>query len=89
MKALRIASLLALLVSAFVSLDLLLNLLGSLIPEMNDGLGFFGLTNAQLYFGDSGWSRELYFDAFYLSVVITFLLGLENTVLAILAIRRR
>lgn len=89
MKTLRILSLIVLLISAFVSLDLLLNLLGSLIPEMNDGIGFFGLTSAQLYFGDSGWSRERYFDAFYLSAVITFLLALENTVLAIWAMHRR
>ena len=89
MKASRIISLIALLIAAFVSLDLLLNLLGSLIPEMNDGIGFWGLTNGPLYFGDNGWSRERYFDAFYLSAVITFLLAIENVVLLILTMRKR
>ena len=38
MKKLRIISLIVLVITSFVSMDLLINLLGSMIHSMNDGI---------------------------------------------------
>ena len=83
MKKARIISLIVLVVSAFVSLDLLINLLGSLIPTMNDGIGTHSIIWGNLYFGDGLWSHERFFNAFITSVMITFALFVENVILAI------
>ncbi|MBE6770881.1 MAG: hypothetical protein E7547_01890 [Ruminococcaceae bacterium] len=84
MKKLRILSLIALLITTFVSVDLGVNLLYNLFWEYHDGIavnsilhGLFGI------FGDSMWSVERFFDAFKTSVWISFLVFAENIVLAI------
>ena len=61
MKTVRILSLAALVITSFVSLDLLINLLGSLIPSMNDGIGVHSIIWGNLYFGDNLWSHERFF----------------------------
>ena len=83
MKKARIISLIVLVVSAFVSLDLLINLLGSMIPTMNDGISTHSIIWGNLYFGDGLWSHERFFNAFITSVMITFALFVENVILAI------
>lgn len=86
MKKARIISLIVLVISAFVSLDLLINLLGSMIPAMNDGIGTHSIIWGNLYFGDNLWSHERFFNAFVTSALITFAVFVENAVLAIVNI---
>lgn len=88
MKKIRIISLLALVITSFVSVDLLINLLGSLIPSMNDGIGVHSIIWGNLYFGDTLWSHERFFDAFVISCLISFLVFVENIVLSIIAITK-
>ena len=83
MKKVRIVSLIVLMVSVFISLDLLINLLGSMIPTMNDGIGTHSIIWGNLYFGDDRWSYERFFDAFVTSSLITFAVFVENVVLTI------
>lgn len=53
MKKFRIVSIIVLLVASVVSVDLLINLLGNLVPEMNDGLGIHSvILPAKLFFGE-------------------------------------
>ena len=74
----------------FYCLDLLLNLLGNLIPELNDGLGMHSfLLWGNLYFGDSLWSLERFYGAFAASALVTLALALENLVLTILHILKK
>jgi len=89
MKKARIISLIVLVISAFVSLDLLINLLGSMIPAMNDGIGTHSIIWGNLYFGDSLWSHERFFNAFVTSALITFAVFVENVVLAIADIAKK
>ena len=87
MKKLRIVSLIGLVIAVFVSIDLGLNLLYNLIPEFLDGhtshsilQGIFGI------FGDSNWTLGRFYNAFETSLWISFVLFLENVVLAIINI---
>ena len=89
MKKARIISLIVLVISAFVSLDLLINLLGSMIPAMNDGIGTHSIIWGNLYFGDSLWSHERFFNAFVTSALITIAVFVENVVLAIADIAKK
>lgn len=89
MKKVRIISLVILVITAFVSIDLLINLLGSMIPSMNDGIGVHSIIGGNLYFGDGSWSHERFFNAFVISFLITFAVFVENTVLTILAINKK
>ncbi len=82
-KAIRIASLIILLISAFVTIDFGLTFLYSLIPEMNDGI--VGASRLMcLLGGEDGWSRAAYFEWFRNSLLITFLIAAENAVLSII-----
>lgn len=89
MKKIRIISLIVLVVAAFISLDLLINLLGSMIPTMNDGIGTHSIIWGNLYFGDSLWSHERFFNAFATSALITFAVFVENVVLAIIDMAKK
>jgi len=89
MKTARIISLVVLITTSFVSLDLLINLLGSLIPSMNDGIGGHSLIWGNLYFGDNLWSHERFFNAFVISSLITFAVFIENVILAIISIVKK
>lgn len=90
MKVWRIVSLVVLIITATVSVDLLINYLGNLVPEMNDGLGIRTvLLPGWLIFGDSLWSLRRFFDAFVTSAWITLAVLAENIVLAIVDRARR
>ena len=90
MKKLRIISLIVLVITSAVSLDLLINFLGNLVPEMNDGLGMHSvIVWGNLYFGDSLWSLKRFFNAFVISSLITLAVFVENVVLAIVDIAKR
>jgi len=90
MKKLRIISLVVLAITTFVSVDLLINLLGSLIPTMNDGIGVHSvIVWGNLYFGDNNWSLERFYDAFVISALIWLAILVENVVLTILDILKK
>ena len=90
MKKIRFISLIVLVITSAVSLDLLINFLGNLVPEMNDGLGMHSvIVWGNLYFGDSLWSLERFFNAFVISSLITLAVFVENVVLAIVDIAKR
>lgn len=86
MKKIRIISLVILVITSFVSLDLLINLLGSLIPSMNDGIGVHSIIWGNIYFGDNLWTHERFFNAFVISSLISFAVLVLNIVLSIIAI---
>ncbi|MBQ9849399.1 MAG: hypothetical protein IJO36_01740 [Clostridia bacterium] len=87
MKKIRIISLIILIISSFVTLELLINVLGNIMPEANDGLRIFGISS-RLIFGDSLWSYERFFDAFRISALITFAFSYLNILLLIIARRK-
>ena len=90
MKKLRIASLIVLIITAVISLDLLINFLGNLVPEINDGLGIHSvIVLGKLFFGDRLWSLERFYNAFVTSSFITLVVFMENIVLAIIDIRKK
>lgn len=85
MKKLRIVSLIILVTTTIISVDLLINFLGNFVPEMNDGLGIHSIfLPAKLLFGDSLWSLEKFYNAFVTSSLITLAIFVENVVLAII-----
>jgi len=90
MKKVRIVSLIILIISSVISLDLLVNFLGNLVPEINDGLGIHSVIfPGKLFFGDSLWSLERFYNAFVTSSLITFAIFVENIVLAIIDITKK
>ena len=90
MKMLRIVSLFVLMIATIISVDLLINFLGSLVPEINDGLGIHSvLLPGKLFFGDSLWSLERFYNVFITSLLITLAVFVENIVLAIIDIARK
>ena len=89
MKIIRIISLIFLVITTFISLDLLINLIFSLIPSMNDGISTHTIIWGHLYFGDDFWSHERFFNAFVVSALISFGVFVENIVLAIISIKKR
>lgn len=90
MKKLRIVSLVVLVITMSISVDLLINFLGSLVPEINDGLGIHSvLLPGKLFFGDTLWSLERFYNAFVTSSLITLAVFIENIVLAIIDIAKK
>ena len=90
MKKLRIISLIILVIATIISVDLLFNFLGNLVPEMNDGLGVHSvLLPAKLFFGDKLWSLERFFNAFVTSSLFTLAIFVENVVFAIIDITKK
>lgn len=90
MKKFRIVSIIVLLVASVVSVDLLINLLGNLVPEMNDGLGIHSvILPAKLFFGDSLWSLERFYKAFVTSSLITLAIFVENIILTVIDIAKK
>ena len=90
MKKLRTISLIVLVITSVVSIDLLSNLLGNLIPEINDGLGMHTIFLwGNLYFGDSLWSIERFYNAFIISSMVTLAMFIENIILAIIDINKK
>lgn len=82
-KTIRIASLIILLVSAFVTIDFGLTFLSSLIYEANDGIVGASWLMCLLG-GEDGWSRTAYYEWFRNSLLITFAIAVENAVLVII-----
>ena len=90
MKILRIISIVALVITSVISLDLLVNFLGNLVPEMNDGLGAHSIIlPTNLYFGDTLWSIERFYNGFVTSSLITLSVFIENVVLTIVHIVKK
>ena len=88
MKQLRIISLLVLIIASVISMDLLINLLENLVPEINDGLGVHSVILPNFFFGDNLWSLERFYNAFVTSSLITLVAFIENVVLAIISIAK-
>ena len=89
MKKLRIASLILLAITSVVSIDLLFNFLGNTAPMGNDGLGMFSvIIPGHVYFGDSMWSLERFYDAFVISALVSLAVFAENIILSIIAIAK-
>ena len=90
MKKLRVVSLIVLVIATTISVDLLINFLGNLVPEINDGLGIHSvLLPAKLFFGDSLWSLESFYNAFVISSLTTLAVFIENVVLEIIVITKK
>lgn len=90
MKVLRIVSLIILIITTAISVDLLINFLGNLVPEMNDGLGIHSvILPAKMFFGDNLWSLEKFYNAFATSSLITLAVFVENVILAIIDITKK
>ena len=90
MKKLRIISLIILVIATIISVDLLFNFLGNLVPEMNDGLGVHSvLLPAKLFFGDKLWSLERFYYTFVASSLITLAIFIENVVLTVIDITKK
>ena len=90
MKKLRIVSLVVLVITMSISVDLLINFLGNLVPEINDGLGIHSvLLPGKLFFGDTLWSLERFYNAFVTSSLITLAVFVENVILAIIDIAKK
>ena len=90
MKGMRIVSLIVLIITSVISMDLLINFLGTLVPEINDGLGAHSVIwPCNLFFGDSLWSLEKFYNAFVISSLITLAVFVENIVLTIINIVRK
>ena len=90
MKKLRVVSLTVLVIATIISVDLLINFLGNLVPEMNDGLGIHSvLLPGKLFFGDSLWSLQKFYNAFVISALVTLVVFVENVVLTIIDIVKK
>ncbi len=89
MKKFRIASLILLAITTVISVDLLFNFLGNIDPVQNDGLGMFSIIiPGHVYFGDSMWSLERFYDAFVISALVSLAVFIENIILSIIAIAK-
>ena len=87
MKQLRIVSLIVLVIAALISLDLLFNVIGSLIPSLNDGIGIHTVTFiGYSIFSNTHWSQEAFYNAFVTSSLVTFVIFVENVAVTIVNI---
>ena len=90
MKKVRVISLIALIITSCVSLDLLVNYLWNLNPQMHDGLSLNTVILwGKLYFGDSLWSMERFFDAFVISSSVFLMVLVENIILTIIDVLKK
>lgn len=90
MKIVRLISMIALLLTVFVTIDLGLNTVASMIPSMNDGIGNLSIVHGLFgIFGDGGWSHEAYYNAFKASSWITYIVFAENVVLSVIEYFRK
>ena len=87
MKIIRIISIIALVIAVFFSIDLGINCIGALVPELQDGIPFnsvfqswAGVLEGQLR------TRIDFFKAFQKSLWITFAIFFENMVLNVISI---
>lgn len=76
-----------LLLAVGVTIDFGLTFLYSLIYEANDGIiGPSFLMH--LFGGEDGWTRVAYFEWFRNSVLITFVIAIENVILSVINIKK-
>ncbi len=87
MKMLRIVSLAFLAVTLFVSVDLGLNYLNSTFIDINDGIACISFFKP--FFGDDNWSVYRFYNTFAFSLWITFIVALENIILACIYICKK
>ena len=74
MRILRIVSAVVLLAALFVTIDLGMNALYSLLPEIHDGI-----TSRSMFIRlEAGWTRERFFRVFEASAWVTFAVFAEN-----------
>lgn len=91
MRKLRAISLIILLISVFVTVDLGFNYLQAITAQISgagDGIAIYGIF-ARKFLGDRGWSYEAYLKLFATSTWTTLCILLENTLLAVVAYYRR
>lgn len=81
-EVVRIISLVILMLAAFITIDFSLTFLYSLIYEANDGIVGPSLL-MRIFGGEDGWLRVDYYNWFGNSLIITFLVAVENIILAI------
>ena len=90
MKKLQIISLIALIITVFITIDLGINLIFSLIPQLQDGISSHSVLQSTFgIFRDGSWSQEHFFFAFEKSLWITFVMFVENVVVLMLTIVRK
>lgn len=87
MKIIRIISIVALVVAVFFSIDLGINCIGALVPELQDGIPYnsvlqrwFGIFEGQLR------TRIDFFEVFQKSIWITFAIFFENMILCVISV---
>ncbi len=90
LKTVRAIALILFLAALFCAIDLGLNVLYNVTPQLHDGFsahstlhGLFGI------FGDSCWSFDLFFAAFEKAAWVAFILLTANIVLFWIADRKR
>lgn len=84
MKRLKLITLVLLILSLFITIDLGLNFLYNLIPEFLDGYTTYSILHAIFgIFGDSNWSLGRYFFAFEKALWGSFVLFVFYVVLAL------
>ncbi|WP_071432972.1 hypothetical protein [Angelakisella massiliensis] len=89
LKAIRIFFLAALALSLFVSIDLGLNVLYTLIPEFQDGIPSYSILQSTFGVFGSSWTRGTFFFAFAKAIWITFALGIVNLLLSAIQIWKK
>lgn len=90
MKKLRIISLIVLIITALISVDLMFNWFGNLNPEIHDGLRMHTvIIPGNIYFGDSLWTMERFFNAFVISSLVSFAVLVENIVVNLIVVMKR
>lgn len=90
MKKLRIISLIILIMTLFVALDLGFNYLQAVTTQIigtGDGIPIYGIF-ARIFLGDRGWSYQAYLNIFKTSAWISFAVAIENAVLAIVDMKK-
>ena len=84
LKITQLISVIALIASVFVAIDLGINFTAALVPTLNDGMGFRSFLHGFFrIFGDGVIQLEDFFFAFEKSLWIAFFIMVENIVLAL------
>lgn len=89
LKAIRIFFLAAFALSLFVSIDLGLNVLYTLIPEFQDGIPSYSILQSTFGVFGSSWTRGTFFFAFAKAIWVTFALGIVNLLLSAIQIWKK
>lgn len=83
LKRVRVTALILLTLSIWITVDLTLNYVSALVPEMNDGITVRGMWSAVFYGLDGHrWSIINYYKGFAAALKVTGALGMANLLLA-------